>query len=78
MSVGFWKEDQTVEVELERTRLPESSMEADETPREVVLESHTVRPLPLTRRREPVVRNWREAEESTGAVVGVQMGTPPE
>lgn len=67
-----------MEVELERTRLPESSMEAEETPREVVLESQTVRSLPLTRRREPVVRNWREAEESSGAEVGVQIGTPPE
>lgn len=41
-------------------------------------------PEPLTRRRRPLVRNWREPAESTGMeleleLLAVQtMGAPPE
>lgn len=66
-----------MDVELVRMSSPESSKEAEETPREAVLESQMIWPEPLTRRRVPVFRNWREAVESTGVVPAVQMGTPP-
>ena len=58
VSVGLSKEDQAVEVELERTRLPDSRREAEETEREAVLESQMVWEEPLRRRRVPEERKW--------------------
>ena len=62
---------------MERTRLPDSRREAEETEREAVLESQMVWEEPLRRRRVPEERKRREAEESTGVVPAVQTGTPP-
>jgi hypothetical protein len=78
VSVGLSKEDQTTVSFRRRESLPVSSREAEETPFPAVPESQTVLPEPLTRRRAPEGRNWREAAESTGVEPAVQMGTPPE
>ena len=67
VSVGLLKLDQTAPVPLERTKLPSSSRVAEEIPRLEVLESQTVAPDPLTRRRFPLERNWNEPPESTEA-----------
>lgn len=66
MSVGWSKEDQTGLVRLSRsTRLPESWIEAETTPRESVFESQTVALEPSVRRREPEEERRREPWEST-------------
>lgn len=57
-----------------------SSTVADVAPRLAVPESQTVAPEPLTRRREPVVRNWKEPLESTAVELPAvhTTGAPPE
>lgn len=66
MLVGLLKEDHITVVPLLRTKFPESSREAEETPRLAVPELQTRFPEePLTRRRSPEGRNFREAVEST-------------
>lgn len=60
---------------LRSIRLPESSIEAETTPRVSVPESQTVVLEPLVRRREPEGKRRRDPREST--VPADQMGTFP-
>ena len=80
VSVGLSKVDQTETLPFRRTKLPELSRAAAETPRPAVEDSQTTAEAePLTRRRLPSERNWREAEESATppSPPAIQTGTPP-
>ena len=71
--VGLSKEDQAVEVELERTRLPDSRREAEETERGGVgVPDGVGRAV-----EEAESSRGEEVDDSTGVVPAVQTGTPP-
>lgn len=75
--MGWSKLDQRVPVPLEITKLPLSSRVAEVAP--AVPASHTAEPEPLTRRRSPERRNWRDPPESTAAPFPADQttGLPP-
>lgn len=76
VSVGFSKVDQIEVVSFLSTKLPVSSSAAVEMPRLAVLDCHMTEPEPFTRRRLPLLRNWKEPVESTVAAgpPACQMG----
>lgn len=72
--MGLSKVLHTETVPFLRMKLPDSSSAAEETSRRAVLDSQTREPVePLTRRRLPLARKLRLAEESTAASPAVQM-----